>query len=144
MRVSPWRQHTRGTIYRALSCSGDFTSRLADDGPPCEVGVQNRRPKGISLSIAAAMHFDVLVIRYGVEQAQNVLAGLRVEALEQHGVGRALLSVQFQLGIVHDQISVVPDAPPGAKGLKRLRLRTLSAALASSRTKSPDAKPAHD
>src|SRR6267142_356122 len=44
-----------------------------------------------------------------IQQPQNMLAGACFEAVEQHGISRALLAFQFQLRIVHDQIAVFPD-----------------------------------
>src|SRR5690242_8012073 len=62
------------------------------------------------ISIAALVHLNVLVIRHGVQQPQNVLARLRVEAVEQRGVCSTFFPLQLQLRIVHDQVSIVSDA----------------------------------
>src|SRR5467141_3376564 len=61
-------------------------------------------------SIVAAMHFQVFVIGERIQQTQNMLAGARLEAVEQHGIGCALLVLQFQLRIIQDQVAVISNA----------------------------------
>src|SRR6267142_5002237 len=39
-----------------------------------------------------------------------MLAGARLEAVEQHGIGRALLALQFQFRIIQDQVAVISNA----------------------------------
>src|SRR6267143_1059153 len=45
-----------------------------------------------------------------IQQPQNMLAGARFETVEQHGIGGALLVLQFQLRIIQDQVAVISNA----------------------------------
>ena len=39
-----------------------------------------------------------------------MFAGLRVKAVQQHGVCSAVLSLQFEFWIIHDDVAVVSDS----------------------------------
>jgi len=56
------------------------------------------------------MYFGVLVIRDWIQEPQNMLAGLRIEAIEEDGVSRAVLALQLQLGIIDNNVAVASDA----------------------------------
>jgi hypothetical protein len=60
------------------------------------------------------MFTEMFVIRNRIEQAQNVLAGLRIELIGEDCVGRSDVWRKLQFRIVHDNFAVVPDSKRGA------------------------------
>jgi hypothetical protein len=75
------------------------------------------KTKAESLSLIAAFRLIVAfvglrvrAIRDGVEKPQDVLSRLRIEAIQQNGVGSSVISEQLELRIVDYDVAVVFDA----------------------------------
>jgi hypothetical protein len=56
----------------------------------------------------------VFVIGHGIDEPEDVLAVLRIEAIKQNGIGSAVLLRQLQLGITYDHFAIVGDAQFGS------------------------------
>src|SRR6266404_4084344 len=59
-------------------------------------------------SIVGAVHFHVFVVGDGLDEAEDVLAAVGVEAIEENGVGSAVFAGEF--GIADDNFAFVGDA----------------------------------
>jgi hypothetical protein len=63
------------------------------------------------------VRFQVLMIGDGIDEADDVFAGLGIEAIYEDGVGGVVIADEFEFGIVEDQVAVIFDAD-GAADLK--------------------------
>lgn len=85
-------------------------------------------PSGLNVprgrrSIAATMGFQMPVVSYRVEQSKDVLAGLFVEAVDQCGIGGAVFIHELELGIIDNNVTVVPDSKLGSYLQRNFRFR---------------------
>src|SRR5580700_7248640 len=74
-------------------------------------------------SIVAAMGFRMPVVGHRIEQSKDVLAGLFVEAVDQCGIGGAVLIHELELGIIDNNVTVVPDSKLGSYLQRNFRFR---------------------
>jgi predicted secreted protein len=61
-------------------------------------------------SIVAAMNFQVLMICHRILQAQYVLTGRRIKAVQQDSVGRTFVPDKFEFRVVNDDVAVFLDS----------------------------------
>jgi hypothetical protein len=66
--------------------------------------------QGAGWLIVRAMHFHVLVVGDGVDEAEDVLAAVGVKAIEENGVGSAVFAGQLKFRITYDDFAFVVDA----------------------------------
>jgi hypothetical protein len=52
----------------------------------------------------------VLVVGDGIDEAEDVLAALGIEAVEENGVGGAFFAGQLEFGIAYDDFAFVVNA----------------------------------
>jgi hypothetical protein len=60
------------------------------------------------------MNFGVSTIGQRIDQAKTVFARIRIELVEQDGVGGTIFASQFQLRVAEDDLALVRDAEVGA------------------------------
>src|ERR1700722_242667 len=68
-------------------------------------------------SVVAFVSFKVGAIGYGIDEADDVFAGSRIEAVHEDGVGGVGVADEFEFGIVEDHVAIILDAE-GAAYLK--------------------------
>ena len=57
-------------------------------------------------SVIAAMGLHMAMIGHRIEQAKHMLAGLRVEAINQHRVRSPVIGSKLKLGIVDHDVAI--------------------------------------
>ena len=60
------------------------------------------------------MNFHMTMVGHRFEQAKHMLAGLRVEAVNQHRVRSAIIGSKFKLRIVDHDVAIVFNSKRGA------------------------------
>jgi hypothetical protein len=66
-----------------------------------------------SQSVVGAMNFHVFVVGDWVNQAKDVLTFVRIETIDDYGIGGAIFTAQLQLGIAYDDFALIGDAKLG-------------------------------